>query len=92
MTTYQPTSCIGVTLMSESISTDNPFLEELITGLHTIASIATHDPDPRNGGNSWNAERNAYALEAISHGLAAIAYEISQLRSDGAIGEVDEFE
>ena len=76
--------------MSKQISTDNPFLEELITGLHTIASIPTVAPsDPRNQETGHNSERNAYALEAISHGLAAIAYEISQLRTDGATKEIN---
>lgn len=64
------------------VSTDNPFLSELIDGLHVIASIPTDNPDPRNGGSAYNAERNAYALEAIGHGLATVAYEVSQLRED----------
>lgn len=68
--------------MSE-IETDNPFLEELIIGLHTVASIPTDCPaDPRNGETGHNTERNAYALEAISHGLAAVSYEVSQLREE----------
>lgn len=68
--------------MSE-IETNNPFLEELIIGLHTVASIPTECPsDPRNGETGHNTERNAYALEAISHGLAAVTFEVSQLRDE----------
>lgn len=69
--------------MSRTISTDNPFLQELITGLNTIAGIEVDKPtDPRNQETGHNTERDSYALEAIGHGLAAVAYEISQLRAD----------